>query len=68
MDSYEILGVNKDSSDKEIEVAYLDLKRKYDPSFNTSIHAYKKYREILKAYENIKDEQRRKMYDLKYKE
>ena len=45
MDSYEILGVNKDSNDKEIEVAYLDLKRKYDPCFNTSVHAYKKYRE-----------------------
>lgn len=65
MDSYEILGVSRDSSDKEIEVAYLDLKKKYDPSFNTSIHAYKKYREILRAYENIRDEQRRKMYDLK---
>lgn len=65
MDSYEILGVTKDSSNKEIQIAYEDLKRKYDPSFNTSIHAYKKYREILKAYENIKDEQRRKMYDLK---
>lgn len=64
MDSYEVLGVTRDSTDKEIETAYNDLKRKYDPSFNTSIHAYKKYREILKAYENIKDEQRRKMYNL----
>lgn len=65
MDSYDILNVTRDSSDKEIEIAYEDLKRKYDPSFNTSIHAYKKYREIVKAYECIKDEQRRKMYDLK---
>ena len=65
MDSYEILGVSKDSSDKEIEVAYEDLKKKYDPSFNTSIHAYKKYREVLSAYENIKDENKRKMYNLK---
>ena len=65
MDSYDILGVSRDASDKEIEVAYEDLKKKYDPSFNTSIHAYKKYREILKAYEDIRDEQRRKMYDLK---
>jgi DnaJ-class molecular chaperone len=65
MNSYDILNVTKDSSDKEIEVAYMDLKRKYDPSFNTSIHAYKKYREIIKAYEDIKNEQRRKMYDLK---
>ena len=65
MDSYSILGVNKEASDKEIQIAYEDLKRKYDPSFNTSIHAYKKYREIIKAYEDIKDEQKRKMYDLK---
>lgn len=65
MDSYEILGVNKDSSDKEIEVAYEDLKKKYDPSFNTSIHAYKKYREVLNAYENIRNENKRKMYNLK---
>lgn len=64
MDSYEILNVTRESTDKEIETSYNDLKRKYDPSFNTSIHAYKKYREIIKAYENIKDEQRRKMYNL----
>ena len=64
MDSYEILNVTRESTDKEIETSYNDLKRKYDPSFNTSIHAYKKYREIIKAYENIKNEQRRKMYNL----
>lgn len=65
MDSYDILGVTRETSDKEIDVAYNDLKNKYDPKYNTSVFAYKKYREILKAYENIKDEQRRKMYDLK---
>ena len=65
MDSYDILGVTREASNKEIEVAYSDLKNKYDPKYNTSVFAYKKYREILKAYEDIKDEQRRKMYDLK---
>lgn len=65
MDSYEILGVTRESSDREIEICFEDLKKKYDPSFNTSIRAYKKYREILKAYENIKSESRRKMYELK---
>lgn len=65
MDSYEILNVSRDSSDKEIEISYEDLKKKYDPSFNTSIRAYKKYREILTAYEDIKNESRRKMYDLR---
>lgn len=64
MDSYEILGVTRESSDKEIEISYEDLKRKYDPSFNTSIRAYTKYREVLKAYENIKNDLRRKMYNL----
>ena len=65
MDSYKVLNITEDASDKEIEIAYMDLKRKYDPNFNTSIYSYKKYREVLKAYENIKDEQRRKMYSLK---
>jgi len=65
MDSYEILGVTRESSDKEIEISYEDLKRKYDPSFNTSIRAYGKYREVLKAYEDIKNEKRRQMYNLK---
>ena len=65
MDSYEILNVTRESSDKEIEISYEDLKRKYDPSFNTSIRAYTKYREVLKAYETIKNDIRRKMYDLK---
>ena len=65
MDSYEILGVTRDSSDKEIEIAYEDLKRKYDPDFNTSIRAYTKYREIIKAYKDIKNDASRKLYDLK---
>lgn len=68
MNSYDILNVKRTSSDKEIEIAYMDLKKKYDPHFNTSIHSYKKYREILKAYEDIKDEQSRIMYDLKDQE
>ena len=65
MDSYEILNVTRESSDREIEISYEDLKRKYDPSFNTSTRAYTKYREVLKAYEDIKNEKRRIMYDLK---
>ena len=65
MDSYDVLGVSKESSNKEIEIAYEDLKRKYDPSFNTSTRAYHKYREVIKAYEDIKNDIRRKMYDLK---
>lgn len=65
MNSYDVLGVSKDSSDKEIETSYMDLKKKYDPSFNTSIHAYKKYREVIRAYEDIKNEKRRNMYNLK---
>jgi len=48
MDSYDILNVTRESSDKEIEISYEDLKRKYDPNFNTSIRAYTKYREVIK--------------------
>ncbi len=65
MDSYEILCVTRESDDKEIEISFEDLKKKYDPNFNTSIRAYTKYREVLKAYEDVKNDIRRKMYDLK---
>lgn len=67
MNSYRILGVSENASKEEIQIAYEDLKRMYDPVVNTSSSAYSKYREIIKAYETIKDEQDRKLYNLEQK-
>jgi len=67
MNSYRILGVSENASEEEIQIAYEDLKRMYDPVVNTSSSAYSKYREIIKAYNSIKDEQDRKLYNLEQK-
>ena len=40
MDYYKILGVNENSTSEEIEQAYEDLERMYNPSFNTSTKSF----------------------------
>ena len=50
----------------KLEVSYEDLKRKYDPNFNTSIRAYTKYREVLKAYEDIKNDLDKQGYKINF--
>jgi len=62
MDSYKILRVNEDASDEEIYKAYIALKSNYSEEYNTSPYAKRKYREIEKAYLQIKDELSRKIY------
>ena len=68
MDYYKILNLNEDASIKEIEQAYLDLSSFYNPLNNVSKLAYKKYREIEKAYKVLKENKQREMYNLSRKE
>lgn len=62
MDCYKILKVNSDASDEEIYKSYISLKSNYSASYNTSPYARRKYREIEKAYEIIKNELKREIY------
>lgn len=63
-DYYEILGVSKDASQKEIKKAYRKLAKKYHPdSGDTTKEKEDKFKEASEAYEILSDEKKRKQYD-----
>ncbi|XP_066593913.1 protein tumorous imaginal discs, mitochondrial-like isoform X2 [Prorops nasuta] len=61
---YEILGISKNSSTKDIKKAYYELAKKYHPDTNKGDpNAGKKFQEVSEAYEVLSDETKRKEYD-----
>lgn len=61
---YEILGVSRTASEKEIKQAYRRLARQYHPDLNPGDKsAEAKFREINAAYEVLSDPEKRKRYD-----
>ncbi len=64
-DYYKTLGVGKTASQEEIQKAYLKLARKYHPDMNPDDqeNAKKKFQELQKAFETLKDPEKRKKYD-----
>lgn len=64
-DYYQILGVDRKASDKDIKSAYRALARKYHPDTNKNDPgAEAKIKEINEAYEVLKDPEKRKRYDM----
>ena len=61
-DPYQILGVTRDASDREIKKAYRDLSRKYHPdsyagkSEAEANAAAEKFKQVQEAYNRIVDE------------
>jgi molecular chaperone DnaJ len=62
-DLYEILGVNKGSSQDEIQSAYRKLVMQYHPDINKEPDANKKMAEINDAYNTLSDPEKRTKYD-----
>ena len=63
-DYYEILRIEKDSSEEEIRIAYRRLAKLYHPDLNQGDpNAKEKFIELKEAYDTLKDPLKRKIYD-----
>jgi DnaJ-class molecular chaperone len=65
-DYYSILGVPKNSAEKDVKSAYRKLARKWHPDANPNNQqeAEEKFKEISEAYEVLGDPEKRKKYDV----
>ncbi|TCT15541.1 curved DNA-binding protein [Natranaerovirga pectinivora] len=62
-DYYDILGINKDATDKDVQKAFRQLAHKYHPDSNKTKEAEEKFKKINEAYNVLKDPEKRKAYD-----
>lgn len=62
-DYYEVLGVGRKATAKEIQAAYRKLARRWHPDVNKDPGAEARFKEVSEAYEVLRDDEKRAMYD-----
>ncbi|XP_062581123.1 dnaJ homolog subfamily C member 16-like [Saccostrea cucullata] len=62
-DLYDVLGIRRSASTKEIKQAYKNLAREWHPDKNKDPSAADKFTKINEAYETLGDPERRSQYD-----
>ncbi|TPX35334.1 hypothetical protein SmJEL517_g02244 [Synchytrium microbalum] len=63
-DYYQILGLDRSASKKELKRAYKDLSKKYHPDKNPGdTESEAKFIELAQAYEVLTDDEKRRIYD-----
>lgn len=59
-DYYQVMGVSRDASEKDIKMAYRRLARKYHPDISKEPDACEKFKAVGEAYEVLSDPKKRK--------
>jgi curved DNA-binding protein len=62
-DYYEVLGVSRSASKDDVQSAFRKLARKFHPDVSKEPKAEDRFKEINEAYEVLKDEDKRRLYD-----
>jgi curved DNA-binding protein len=62
-DYYAVLEVSRDASQEDVQRSYRKLARKYHPDVSKEPNAEEKFKILGQAYEVLKDEKKRSLYD-----
>jgi len=62
-DYYQILGIPRSATDRDIKKAFRKMAVKYHPDKNKSADAEATFRDIAEAHEVLSDEKKRRIYD-----
>ena len=62
-DYYEVLGIERDATQKQVKDAYRRLARKLHPDVNPDASAAEQFKEVGEAYEVLSNSEKRAQYD-----